>query len=78
MHDSLLEKLERLVEQLLETRGQRIVKRGLAKAAALLTGVEKGISGWVFALQAWLQDPDIIFWLGRSRERTRKKIFLNP
>jgi hypothetical protein len=78
LHESLLVKLERVVEQLTETRAQRIVKRGLAKAAALLSGIKNGSSGWLFALQAWLQDPDYVFWLGRSRERTRKKIFLNP
>ncbi|MGC9444773.1 MAG: hypothetical protein ACP5E9_07615 [Candidatus Methanospirareceae archaeon] len=64
---SLLEKLKRLVERLTETRGQRIVKRGLAKAAAMLNGIENGISGWVFALKKWLKDPDFIFWLGTVR-----------
>ena len=65
-NDSLLEKLERLVEQLTETRGTRIVKRGLAKAAALLSGIENGISGWVIPLKAWLTDPDYIFWRGTN------------
>jgi len=64
LNEKLLEKLERLVEQLTETRGTRIVRRGLAKAAALLSGIENGISGWLFALKAWLKDPDYIFWLG--------------
>lgn len=67
MNESLLLKLERLIEQLTETRGQRIVKRWLAKATALLTGIENGSSGWMFALQAWLKDPDSIFWLGAVR-----------
>ena len=67
LNESLLVKLERLIEQLTETRGQRIVKRGLTKAAALLNGFENGLSGWMFALQAWLKDPDYIFWLGTVR-----------
>jgi hypothetical protein len=41
LNEVLLEKLEWLVEQLTETRGQRIVKRGLAKA--LLTGIEEDV-----------------------------------
>jgi hypothetical protein len=40
------------------------MKRGLAKATALLTGIKNGLSGWVLALKAWLMDPDYIFWLG--------------
>ena len=64
LNESLLVKLERLVEQLTETQGMRIVKRGLAKAAALLNGVENGVSGWLLQLKAWLIDPDYIFWLG--------------
>jgi hypothetical protein len=66
LNESLLLKLERLVEQLTDTRAKRIVTRGLAKAAVLLTGIENGISGWMFALQAWLKDPDYIFWLGMA------------
>jgi len=66
LNESLLAKLERLVEQLTETRGQRILKRGVAKAAALLSGIENGISGWLLQLKAWLKDPDYIFWLGTS------------
>jgi len=64
LNESLLAKLSRLVELLTETRGQRIVRRGLAKAAALLTGIENGMIGWVLHLKEWLQDPDYIFWLG--------------
>jgi hypothetical protein len=64
-NESLLVKLERLVELLIETRGQRIVSRGLAKAAALLRdGVEMGIFSWVPRMKEWLKDPDYIFWLG--------------
>ena len=70
LNESLLAKLSRLVELLTETRGQRIVKRGLAKAAALLSGIENGLSGWVFALKAWLKDPDYIFWLGPQSKRS--------
>ena len=65
-NEKLLATLSRLVEQLTETRGTRIVKRGLAKAAALLSGIENGISGWVIPLKAWLTDPDYIFWRGTN------------
>ena len=64
LNETLRLKLERLVERLLETRGQRIVKRGLARAAALLDGVEHGVSGWLLQLKTWLKDQDYIFWLG--------------
>lgn len=67
LNESLLLKLGLLVEQLLETRGGKIVKRGLAKAAAILNGVENGVSGWLLQLKTWLKDPDYIFWLGTSR-----------
>ena len=68
LNESLLAKLSRLVELLTETRGQRIVKRGLAKAEALLRdGAEKGLFGWVPRMKEWLKDPDYIFWLGTSR-----------
>ena len=67
LNELLREKLSRLVEQLTETRGTRIVKRGLAKAAALLRdGAEKGIFRWAPQLKSWLQDPDYIFWLGTN------------
>ena len=67
-NETLLVKLERLIEQLLETRGQRIVSRGLAKAAALLReGAEKGLFSWVPRMNEWLKDPDYIFWLGTVR-----------
>jgi hypothetical protein len=65
MNESLLVKLERLMELLTETRGTRIMRRGLAKAAALLRdGAEKGLFGWVPRMKEWLKDPDYIFWLG--------------
>ena len=67
MNESLLEKLERLVEQLTETPGTRIVRCGLAKAAVLLNGIENGLSSWVLDLKAWLKDPDYILWRGTSR-----------
>ena len=67
LNEALLVKLERLIEQLLETRGQRIVSRGLAKAAALLReGAEKGLFSWVPRMNEWLKDPDYIFWLGTN------------
>jgi hypothetical protein len=58
VNEALLVKLERVVEQVTETRGQRIVRRGLAKAATLLTGIENGISGWVLPLKEWLKAHD--------------------
>jgi hypothetical protein len=65
LNESLLLKLERLVEQLTDTRAKRIVTRGLAKAAALLRdGAETGIFGWAPRLKYWLHDPGYIFWLG--------------
>jgi hypothetical protein len=65
LNEALLVKLERFVEQLTETRGTRIMSRGLAKAAALLRdGVEMGIFSWVPRMKEWLKDPDYIFWLG--------------
>jgi len=70
LNESLLIKLERLVEQLLETRGAKIVKRGLARAAALLRdGAGKGLFGWAPRLKFWLQDPDYVFWLGTTNIR---------
>ena len=64
LNESLLVKLERLVEQLLETRGAKIVKRGLAKATAILNGIAQEMAVWVSQLKTWLKDPDYIFWLG--------------
>jgi len=67
LNESLLVKLGQLVEQLIETRGQRIVSRGLAKAAALLRdGAAKGLFGWVPRMKEWLKDPDYIFWPGTN------------
>jgi len=74
LNKALSGKLSWLLATLSETRGQRIVKRGLAKAAGLLTGIEKGLSGWVLDLKAWLQDPDYIFWLGT--EAAGRKTFI--
>ena len=68
LNESLLVKLERLVEKLTETRAKRIVTRGLAKAAALLReGAETGLFSWAPQLKSWLQDPDYISWLGTVR-----------
>jgi hypothetical protein len=75
MNESLLAKLERLVEQLTETQGQRIVSRGLAKATAMLNGIENGMTGWVLRLQARLKDPAYIFWLGMAGVKLSGKFF---
>lgn len=61
----LVQNLEVLFGKLLETRGVRILKRGQAKAAALLHRLEQtGMAGWVLGLKDWLKDPAYIFWLG--------------
>jgi hypothetical protein len=74
LNEALLEKLSRLMALLTETRGTRIVRRGLAKAAALLRdGAEKGLFGWVPQLKYWLQDPEYIYgWGGVGNARGRK------
>ena len=64
VHASILVKLSRLTEQLTETRVQRIVKRGLARAAVLLNGIQNALSGWLLEVNEWLKDPAYIFWLG--------------
>jgi len=67
VNETVVAKLLALLEMLTETRGMLIFKRGLAKAAVLLNGVEHGLSGWVLQLKEWLKDPDYIFWLGTLR-----------
>jgi len=63
----LVQKLEELFVTLLETRGVRILKRGQAKASALLHRLEQpSVAGWVLGLKDWLKDPDFIFWLGAN------------
>jgi len=64
----LVEKLLVLIEKLKETKGKRILKRGLKKAVAMLEkGEEKGVFAWAPSLKKWLKDPDYIFWLGTTR-----------
>ena len=64
----LVEKLLGLVERLKETKGMRIFKKGLKKAAKLLDkGEETGVFVWAPRLRQWLKDPDYIFWLGTVR-----------
>ena len=61
----LVQKLEALFVKLLETRGLRILKRGQAKASALLHRLEQmSVTGWLAGLKDWLKDPAYIFWLG--------------
>ena len=65
---ALVEKLLGLVEKLKETKGMRIFKRGLKKAAEMLEkGKEKGVFTWAPQLKHWLKDTDYIFWLGTVR-----------
>ena len=57
-----------LVKMLEETKGMRIFKIGLNKAAKLLeVGEEKGVFVWAPRLRHWLKDPDYVFWLGTVR-----------
>jgi len=61
----LVQKLEELFVKLLETRGVRILKRGQAKASALLHRLEQmSVACWLVGLKDWLKDPVYIFWLG--------------
>ena len=68
VNETLVEKLLGLVERLEETKGMRIFKKGLKKAAKMLEeGEEKGVFVWAPMLRHWLKDPDYIFWLGTAR-----------
>jgi hypothetical protein len=68
VNGTLVEKLLVLVERLEETKGMRIFKKGLKKAAKLLDkGEEIGVFVWAPRLRHWLKDPDYIFWLGTVR-----------
>jgi hypothetical protein len=68
VNTALVEKLSALVEKLKETKGMRIFKRGLKKAAKLIeAGEETGVFVWAPRLRHWLKDPDYIFWLGTVR-----------
>jgi len=64
----LVKRLLELVEELKETKGVRIFKRGLEKATAML---KRGENNSVFMraprLKEWLKDPNYIFWLGTVR-----------
>jgi hypothetical protein len=64
VNGKLVEKLLVLVKRLEETKGMRIFKRGLKKAAKLLKAREEtGLFIWAPQLRYWLKDPDHIFWL---------------
>jgi len=68
VNETLVKKLLVLVERLGESKGMRIFKRGLNKAAKLLDkGEEIGVFVWAPRLRHWLKDPDYIFWLGMVR-----------
>ena len=65
VNGTLVEKLLGLVKMLEETKGMRIFKIGLNKAAKLLEkGDEAGVFVWAPSLRKWLKDPTYIFWLG--------------
>ena len=68
VYETLVKKLLVLVERLGESKGMRIFKRGLNKAAKLLDkGEEIGVFVWAPSLKKWLKDPNYIFWLGTVR-----------
>ena len=68
VNETLVEKLMALVERLCETKGMRIFKKGLKKAAKLIeAGEETMVFVWAPRLRHWLKDPDYIFWLGTVR-----------
>jgi hypothetical protein len=68
VNTALVEKLSALIEKLKETKGMRIFKRGLKKAAEILErGEVNGIFAWASPLRYWLNDLDYIFWLGTVR-----------
>jgi hypothetical protein len=68
VNKTLVEKLLVLVKRLGETKGMRIFKRGLKKAAKMIEGgKETGVFLWAPRLRHWLKDPDYIFWLGTVR-----------
>ena len=69
VNGTLVEKLLGLVERLKETKGMRIFKRGLKKAAKLLEeGEEKGVFAWAPKLRHWLKEPDYTSGSGRCGE----------
>jgi hypothetical protein len=63
----LVQKLKELLAKLLETRGTKIFKRGLAKARRLLDNEKEAVFSWAPRLKEWLKDADYIFWLGTVR-----------
>jgi hypothetical protein len=63
INEMLVKMLTVLVDKLKETKGARVFKRGIEKAAALLSNGE-GIFSWAPSLRDWLKDPDYVFWLG--------------
>ena len=68
VNGTLVKKLLVLVKRLGESKGMRIFKKGLNKAAKLLEeGEETGVFVWAPRLRHWLKDPDYIFWLGTVR-----------
>ncbi len=62
-NEMLVGKLTALVDRLKATRGARIFRRGLEKAASLLSKGES-VFAWAPLLRRWLQEPDYVFWLG--------------
>ena len=65
---ALAEKLSALIENLKETKGMRIFKRGFKKAVEMLRKYEeKGVFSRPPQLKDWLKDPYYIFWLGTVR-----------
>jgi len=62
VNGTLVEKLLVLVKMLCETKGMRIFKKGLKKAAKMLEeGDGIGVFIWAPTLKYWLKDPGYIF-----------------
>lgn len=66
-------KLQALMARLVETRGMRILKRGMERARALLArdNAGRGVFLWAPSFRYWLEDRDYIFWLGLGTLRLR-------
>ena len=70
VNDLVVSKLSLLMDQLTETKGARIFKRGLKIAREMLEKYEEnGVFIWAPQWKEWLKDPDYIFYLGVMESR---------
>lgn len=67
----VVEKLLGVIEKLKETKGMRILKRGIKKACEMLERLERyennSVFVWAPEVKDWLKDRNYIFWLGMMR-----------